>query len=139
MEEHMVRIKKAIGCLAVVVVGFAVVDVGLWLTDHTELAIALVGFMVALASFALGNVWSAMLMKSGSELTIRSQESDDQRDIAQIRAATDLVKVLLRRDEKEQQAQEQQPKLPMPQQQRWLPEYPVDGEFAELPEKQERR
>jgi len=123
----MARIKKALGCLAVAAVGFAVLDVGLWLTNHTELAFAVVAFMVALASFAIGNVWAAMLMKSGADLTIRSQESDDQRDIAQIKAATDLVKVLMKREG-------QRPTLPMPQQQqqKWLPEYPVDGEFEEV-------
>lgn len=129
----MTRIKKAIGCLAVVAVVFAIVDVGLWLTDHTELAIAVVAFMVALASFAVGNLWAAMLMGKGADLTIRSQESDDQRDIAQIRAATDLVTVLVRREDKErereQKRHEQQPKLPLPQQQpKWLPEV-TDAEF----------
>jgi len=127
----MTKIKKALGCLAVVAVGFAVLDVGLWLTDHTELAISVIAFMVALASFAIGNVWAAMLMGKGADLTIRSQESDDQRDIAQIKAATDLVKVLMR---KEEQAQRQQPTLPIPQQQHWLPPLNEfsDGEYHEL-------
>jgi len=104
---------------------------GPWLTDHTELAISVIAFMVALASFAIGNVWAAMLMGKGADLTIRSQESDDQRDIAQIKAATDLVKVLMR---KEEQAQRQQPTLPMPQQQNWLPPLNEfsDGEYHEL-------
>ncbi len=85
-----------------------------------------------LASFIAASGWSALLLRAGAELAIRSQESDDKRDIAQIKAATDLVKVLLRREEQER---EQQPKLPLPdQQQGWLPKLTefTEGEFEEV-------
>jgi len=132
----MKRIKQGIGCLAIGIVVFGIADAGLWLSGHMELAISAIAFVFALGIFAAGNVWGAMLMKGGADLTIRSQESDDKRDIAQIKAATDLVRVLVRQEDKEtereRREQEQQTKLPIPQ--NFLPQLTEfsEGEFEEV-------
>jgi len=122
------RIKQAIIGFTILAVIFGIVDAGLWLTDHIELAIAVAAFVFALAVFAVGNVWTAIVMRWGADLTIRSQESDDERDIAQIKAATDLVKVLVRLTP----SQSDLPALPMPDQQSsWLCDY-EEGDYTEM-------
>jgi D-arabinose 1-dehydrogenase-like Zn-dependent alcohol dehydrogenase len=121
----MKKMKWAIICLGVSIAILGIAGAGLWLTNHLELAIAVAAFVFALTAFAVGNVWASMLMRSGAELTIRSQESDDERDIAQIKAATDLVKVLIRQSPT-------QPALPMPSKQdNWRCDF-EDGDYTEV-------
>lgn len=70
--------------------------------------------------------WTRSTMQMGAELALRSQESDDRRDIAEINAVRDFVGTLLRRSP----MPGEQPKLPLPSQEtRWLP--PL-GEFEEV-------
>lgn len=115
---------KFVGAVIVVIV---VVNAGLWLTGHTELAIAMLVFVAALVSFVVASAWSALLLRAGAELTLRSQESDDERDIAQAKVTIEMIKAM--------RQMQGQPTLPMPQQQQnWLPELSefAEGEFEEI-------
>jgi hypothetical protein len=120
-------LKKAIGCLAVGIVVFGVVDAGLWLSDHTELALAVIVFGVAFVSFVAASAWSALLIRAGAEIGVRSQESDNKLDIAQAKVMVEMIKAV-------RQGQNQQPALPMPQQQDWLPRLSEfsEGEYEEV-------
>lgn len=111
--------------------------VGLWLAGY-PVAAALIGagaFFSWLALLVVGTVavttlWSASLMERGAQLALRSQESDDRRDIAQMRAFALLSRTMfavLRG--------QQQPMLPLPSQDTeadWLPQLAeyneVDGD-----------
>lgn len=123
----MQKFKKVLYGLGVLIAVIVLANVSLWLTGHSELAIAILVGIAVLVSFVAASAWSALLLRAGAEIAVRSQESDDKRDIAQIKAATDLAKVLM-------QQEESQPALPMPQQQSWLPELSefAEGEFEEV-------
>jgi hypothetical protein len=121
-------LKKVATVSAIIVVAFTVVDLGAWLSGHTELAMAILVGVLMLVAFAVGNAWAAFLMFLTASVLIRSQESADRLDVAQIEAATGLVKEVLRYEEK---AQGRQPTLPTPQQQSCWPalEGITEGEF----------
>jgi len=122
----MKKFKGALGCVGVVAVVIALANVGLWLSNHQELAIAMLMFVGALALFILASAWSAVLLRAGGELAIRSQESDNKLDIEQARLIGEMIRA----------ARQGQPALPPPQQQQlsWLPAY-EEGEYSELEER----
>jgi Na+-transporting methylmalonyl-CoA/oxaloacetate decarboxylase gamma subunit len=81
--------------------------------------------LLIVATVAISSWWSGQLMRQGAELALRSQESDDRRDVALLKTLSSLSRT-----------QRQQPALPMPQQQGdWLPElseFVSEGEFTEV-------
>jgi len=128
----MKRVKKAIGCLAIAIVVFGIVDVGTWLSGHTEAALALLYGASILIAVIAASGWSALLIRAGAEIGVRSQESDNKLDIAQAKVMVEMIRAM-----RQQPAVPEQPALPMPQQpQHWLPELNEfsEGEFEELSE-----
>lgn len=104
---------------------------GLWLAGQPVAAAVIGAFsffaclaLLVAATAVVVSWWSATLMQRGATLSLRSQESDDRRDVAQIRAIGALATTLLR------QARPEQPALPLisSPSQEWLP--PLD-EFGE--------
>lgn len=71
--------------------------------------------------------WSASLMERGAVLALRSQESDDRRDVALIKSISNMTRALLRLNRPEL------PALPLSSQSSWLPELSeIEGEFEEV-------
>jgi hypothetical protein len=46
------------------------------------------------AGLWIGSWWSARLMHQGADIALKAQISDDQRDVAQFRVVTEMIKVV---------------------------------------------
>ena len=125
------KLKIGGGCLTIVVVVAVVSQVYLVLSNHLELLAGVwigVGIGGAVA-WVLSGLWSGLLLKSGAEIGARRAESEADKDVARMGVIGEMWKAFRQQAKNEPQA----PMLQQ-QQQRWLPEWPVDGEFSELPE-----
>lgn len=96
--------RRALRYLTVAVAVLLGVTIGLWLFGQKELAIGIGAFTAfafqllwTVAAFALGAWWSFVQYQAGAEIAIRSQESDDQRDIAMMGALSKIIDVVIKR------------------------------------------
>jgi len=61
------------------------------------IALAITGAVSLLfAVFALGGWWANRLMQAGAQIALQAQTSDDQRDLAQVRAIAGVVETTLK-------------------------------------------
>jgi hypothetical protein len=68
-------------------IGGTALGIGLAVTGAVSLLFAV---------FALGGWWSARLMRAGAEIALQAQASDDNRDLAQVRAIAGVVETTLK-------------------------------------------
>jgi len=96
--------KQIITAVLSLIIILFLATVGLWILGHGTLAIGVGAFTFfalelawTLAVFALGAWWSFVQYQAGADIAIRSQESDDQRDIAMMNALSRIIDVVIKR------------------------------------------
>lgn len=93
-----------------------VITAGLWLFGQRTLAVGIGAFTLfafqllwTVAIFALGAWWSFVQYRAGADIAVRSQESDDQRDIAMMNALGRIIDVVIKSAPKISPPQESPP------------------------------
>lgn len=97
------KVLYIIGGLAVLIVLLVVATIFLWLRENEVVAIVLGISAVSvfqvlwtLIAFAVGAYFSFVQFQAGASLAIRAQESDDQRDVAQMNAFGRWIEAVLK-------------------------------------------
>lgn len=110
------RVYQVLVGLAALIVLSVTATVYLWLQEHVMLAMGVGMFVVSiflllwtLAVFALGAYWSFVQYQAGADIAVRSQESDDQRDIAMMNALGRIIDVVIKSAPKISPPQEHAP------------------------------
>jgi len=126
----MGKVKIGLGCMSVVVVIGVIVNVALWATNRLELMAGLwIGASLGGAvAWIVSGVWSGLLIKSGAEIGSRNVAAEAEVETAKMQGMVEMWKAFRQQARNEPQA----PMIGQQQQQKWLPEYPVDGEFEEV-------
>ena len=89
--------------LVTMIVILVVITIWLWLQEHEIVAMGIGMFALStfqlvwtLAVFALGAWWSFVQYRAGADIAVRSQESDDKRDIAMMNALGRIIDVVIK-------------------------------------------
>jgi membrane protein implicated in regulation of membrane protease activity len=98
------KVLYVVGGLAALIVLLVAATIFLWLRENEVMAVVLGMSAVSvfqvlwtLIAFAVGAYFSFVQLQAGATVAVRSQESDDQRDIAMMNALGKIIDVVIRR------------------------------------------
>jgi membrane protein implicated in regulation of membrane protease activity len=98
------KVLYVIGGLAALIVLLIAATIFLWLQEHEITAVVLgmsamsiFWVLWTLIAFAIGAYFSFVQLQAGATVAIRSQESDDQREIAMMNALGRIIDVVIKR------------------------------------------